>query len=144
MDDLNKLVATEAHSEVINIPNYGSGVVSYITNGKTTIISQEQNNYDYGIIVTTGDVIVKKNFTGTIIARGTIYIEGNVTVKSDRDLVNELLSRDSVLQDILNTSGSTVGAEVSVADMTYKDFVDFINWRKTENVTEESHEQESE
>ncbi len=144
MDDLNKLVATEAHSEVINIPNYGSGVVSYITNGKTTIISQEQNNYDYGIIVTTGDVIVKKNFTGTIIARGTIYIESNVTVKSDRDLVNELLSRDSVLQDILNTSGSTVGAEVSVADMTYKDFVDFINWRKTENVTEESHEQESE
>lgn len=144
MDALDRLVATEAHSEVINIPGKGNGVVSYITNGKTTVISEDQNNYDYGIIVTTGDVIVKKNFTGTIIARGTIYVEGNVTVASDRDLVNELLSRDSVLHDILNTSGSTVGGEVSVADMTYKDFVDFINWRKTENVTEESHEQETE
>lgn len=142
MDDLNKLVATEAHSEVIDVPGYGSGVVSYITNGKTTVIGEAPNDYDHGIIVTTGDVIVKKNFTGSIIARGTIYIEGNVTVSSDKALVNELLSRDSALQNILNTSGSTVGGEVAVNDMTYKDFVDFVNWRKTENenVTEESHE----
>lgn len=140
MDDLNKLVATEAHNEIINIPGYGSGVVSYITNGKTTVIGEAPNDYDHGIIVTTGDVIVKKDFTGTIIAKGTIYVEGNVTVKSDRNLVNELLSRDSALSNILNTSGSTVGGEVSVSDMTYKDFVDFINWRKTENVTEESHD----
>ena len=144
MDALDRLVATEAHNEVINVPGYGDGVVSYITNGKTTVVGEAPNDYSNGIIVTTGDVIVKKDFTGTIIARGTIYVEGNVTVKSDKNLIYELLKRDSALSDILNTSGAAAEGEIAVSDMTYKDFVDFINWRKTENVTEESDEEETE
>lgn len=43
-------------------------------------ITYSFRDVDGGVIVASGDVVVKKNFSGTIIAGGTITIEGDVTV----------------------------------------------------------------
>lgn len=141
VEELNKLVAGEAHNEVMDIAGYETGSVCYITNGGTTVIGEAPLNFDYGLIITTGDVIVKKDFTGSILAKGNIYIEGNVTVKSDEKLVREILMRDNEISDILNTGKNLTDGDFSAEGMTYKDFVDFINWRKTEDVSEEVSEE---
>ena len=122
-------------------------IVCYITDGETTIIGDDDGNIKntYGVIVTTGNVIVRKSFTGCIIAKGNIYIEGDtdeITVNSYKDLVEELLEdSDCDLSGILNTDKPAINSKYSVENMTYKDFVNFVNWRKTENTTEESSEE---
>lgn len=103
-----------------------------------------------GLIVTDGDVVVKQDFNGTILAGGTITIDNSVTVTNHYSNLTEMLSKlsDTDKKEVQkfftawNSSTEVVddktGEPLSIEGMTYKDIVTFDHWRKSgaENETE--------
>lgn len=62
-------------------------------------ITYSFRDVDGGVIVASGDVVIKKNFTGTIIAGGTITIEGDVTVTGLSD-TTDIIKTDQKYAEI--------------------------------------------
>ena len=86
-----------------------------------------------------GDVIVKKNFSGTIIAGGTITIEDNVTVNGLSD-ITDIIKTDQKYAEIFKVwnpleDGNNSGF-LDVQNMTYKDMITVANWRKRDDSVE--------
>ena len=135
---------------------YAGYVLSAYDNGNTgadpLIISDEDvalsnrrditysfRDYNGGIIVASGDVIVKKNFSGTIIAGGTITIEDNVTVNGLSD-ITDIIKTDQKYAEIFKVwnpleDGNNSGF-LDVQNMTYKDMITVANWRKRDDSVE--------
>ncbi len=135
---------------------YAGYVLSAYDNGNTgadpLIISDEDvalsnrrditysfRDYNGGIIVASGDVIVKKNFSGSIIAGGTITIEDNVTVNGLSD-ITDIIKTDQKYAEIFKVwnpleDGNNSGF-LDVQNMTYKDMITVANWRKRDDSVE--------
>jgi hypothetical protein len=77
-----------------------------------------------GIIVATGDVSVNRNFTGMILANGTIRLNAPL-ITGDFVAVKKLLSADEELAGYFKAfAGSSTGAYDA------SDLIEFENWRK--------------
>lgn len=99
-------------------------------------------NYTDGLIITDGNVVVRQNFNGLIIAGGTVSIDNSVTVTNtykDMDAMLESLSaEDRTAVQKFFTAWSGKDAEepkdpldYNISGITYKNIVDFANWRKS-------------
>lgn len=99
-------------------------------------ITYSFRDVDGGVIVASGDVVVKKNFSGTIIAGGTITIEGNVTVTGLSD-TTDIIKTDQKYAEIFKVwnplENSNDSGFLDVQNMTYKDMIRVANWRKRDD-----------
>lgn len=92
-------------------------------------------NYTQGIIIATGDVVVQQNFTGMIIAGGTISFLNGAQVEADELMVSKLFSDDLALEDPFfavyfkdyNTLSDSVIGLVNIDD-----YLTYDNWNKHE------------
>ncbi len=102
-------------------------------------ISYSFRDYNGGIVVASGDVIVRKDFQGTIIAGGTITIENNVTVTGISD-VADIIKTDPKYAEIFKVwnplEDSNNSGFLDVQNMTYKDMIKVANWRKRDDSSE--------
>lgn len=139
MEDFNELTSRGQNTGYFN--EISSGVLlCAINNSRAIEISDSDSsrfkNYNSGIIVASGDVIVKKNFNGTIFAGGSIIIENdNVTITNNivGTSILELIEQDEEYLKIFNAyRRKDIGSDqVDLGNLSYRDFVEFINWRKT-------------
>lgn len=113
-------------------------------------------NISEGIVVASGDVVVKQNFTGVIIAGGDIKVENGVTVTASRSVVEAILKLGDeakgaeIKEDAdyaadfrkvfraysTNSGGQGTAAGKDVGSLTYSDMVVFANWRKSDGNAE--------
>lgn len=115
-----------------------------ISNDEVTLshrndISYSFKDYSGGIIVASGDVIVRKDFSGTIIAGGTVTIENNVTVNGIAD-ITDIIKTDQKYAEIFKVwnplEDSNNSGFLDVQNMTYKDMIKVANWRKRDDTSE--------
>ncbi|MDD5829462.1 MAG: hypothetical protein PUD10_09945 [Lachnospira sp.] len=94
-----------------------------------------------GIVVASGDVVVKKDFAGVIMAGGTITVEDGVTVTNTLSGTTPLALLQSneaeefrkIFTMYDSGNGTASGTGKNVENLTYSDLVSFINWRKSED-----------
>lgn len=101
-------------------------------------------NMNNGLIITDGDVVVKQDFNGLILAAGTVTVDGSVTLRNTysdlEDMLSRLLTetdRKAVKQFFKAWNQSDVHVDGNVPDydisgITYKKIVAFNNWRKSD------------
>ena len=145
----------EVFKNIINeavLNGYLAGVVQkeVSVNGVKAVITS--GNYDYNsssgdvrLIVANGDVTVKRNFTGTIIANGKVTVNSAGEIKSDdsgiiKNLISEPLTAGGsdyfyrVFKDgeAFAASGSTVSGNDLFADgsVDLSKLVSYSNWKK--------------
>ena len=145
----------EVFKNIINeavLNGYLAGVVKkeVSVNGVKAVITS--GNYDYNsssgdvrLIVANGDVTVKRNFTGTIIANGKVKVNSAGEIKSDdsgiiKNLISEPLTAGGsdyfykVFRDgeAFAASGSTVSGNDLFADgsVDLSKLVSYSNWKK--------------
>jgi hypothetical protein len=95
-----------------------------------------------GVIVATGDVVVRSNFTGVILSKGKITVEGivRVTSLSESEILNMINSDTGVTTEVIDyaypfKSIFLYGFEKQNTEnkgnpeMSYKDMVEISNWR---------------
>lgn len=154
-----KVKAGQRENEVFNniineavLRGYLAGVVKkeVSVNGVKAVITS--GNYDYNsssgdvrLIVANGDVTVKRNFTGTIIANGKVTVNSAGEIKSDdsgiiKNLISEPLTAGGsdyfykVFRDgeAFAASGSTVSGNDLFADgsVDLSKLVSYSNWKK--------------
>jgi hypothetical protein len=141
---LNTLTNSNAYKNVINdcllygIRNEGKPLI--ISDDPSDIVNASKGNpfvgINKGVIVATGDVLVKKNFNGCIISNGKITIDGNVTVSSSITgiSIESLIASDDNYATIFKScsaegTGSVLGDSL-LGSLTYKDLVTFSDWSK--------------
>ena len=154
-----KVKAGQRENEVFNniineavLRGYLAGVVKkeVSVNGVKAVITS--GNYDYNsssgdvrLIVANGDVTVKRNFTGTIIANGKVTVNSAGEIKSDdsgiiKNLISEPLTAGGsdyfyrIFKDgeAFAASGSTVSGNDLFADgsVDLSKLVSYSNWKK--------------
>lgn len=85
----------------------------------------------YGVIVATGDVRIKKDFTGIILCGGNLTIDEGVTVTACPALFEFLATYDDVLSELFGFSaGSGDVSEIKTQNTDYQNLVSMENWRK--------------
>lgn len=155
-DGFNKYItnrAVSAHNYgVIAGPDYMLVAIDNEgTNSEAVVIDSSLSNSDYsdgklklskGIVIASGDVIVKSDFTGLIMAKGQIYIEGDVNIYSLSE--EEILNMIEADSGIVNATGSSLypfksiflygydaslDGDIDNTSLDYKDFVEIKNWR---------------
>lgn len=142
--ELNKLVPTIGGVETVYDAAGDVGAVIVNNAGDSTyqMTADASINWDeIRILLASGDVIVDHNFKGIIIAGGTIFVQGGVTIEYDSDGVSEAMQIGTFLDDgtastvvnlfvdgsyVYNTDETSVGgALVKTADL-----VRYENWSK--------------
>lgn len=98
-------------------------------------------NISDGLIITSGNVVVRQNFNGLIIADGTVSIDSSVTVTNTYKDINAMLSKLSEkdreeVQKFFNAwQGSSEEVknplDYNISGITYRNIVEFDNWRKS-------------
>lgn len=119
--------------------NSNTGSAPLIISDDTEVLPQANNatysfkDYSGGVVVCSGNVVIKKNFNGTIIAGGTITIEDNVTVGGLAN-ITDLVKTNQKFAEIFKVWNPMADSDDSgfldVQKMTYKDMVMISNWRK--------------
>ena len=104
-----------------------------------------------GIIVATGDVELNHDFYGLIIAGGNIKITGGAVLTTNANLMEEfIMGKEEYYDNTVTPEGyefrhyfkaykssatqDDSREEVKIENVDYKDFVNFNNWRKYEDV----------
>ena len=129
--------------------------IKYNETGKKYIKIAKDGSYDIpsdcegGIVIATGDVTVKSDFVGMIIAGGNIVVNKGVTVTNNVMLVEELITTeykfndDSTPEELFknylyaykdSATEDTTSERVKVEEVNYKDIVKVNNWRKYEDI----------
>lgn len=144
IEKLNELVKNGAYAK--EVPGLNKVILYACDNNKALEIGTTGifEDYDNGIIVATGDVIVKKSFNGTIISGGNIIIEGtDITIGNAiaGTSVGEILDMgrgENRIEEIgkftdIFGGGITIkdDGSIKLSELTYKDFAEFVNWRKS-------------
>lgn len=145
----NGLPSGRYHATSLNDSDYH--MVAENNNGLSPLVigtGSGELNYDKGIIVASGDVVVKKDFDGIIFANGNVYIQGdNVEISNSlagsvSTIINHIQSASKVdingdfiyFRDIFlywNSGKQEVQkGSMKLSDMTYKDMLSFYEWRK--------------
>lgn len=143
------IISVEAFSKLLGadkeyMKEAEGGILLYaVDNTAPLIISNEESsdfkNFSNGIVVAAGDVILKKDFKGMILAGGKIMVqEPNVSVANSMDsgTVESVLSTDANKEfaNIFRAYRPKVSeedAQIQLEDMSFKDFVEFSEWRKS-------------
>lgn len=142
--ELNNLVPTVGGVETVynNSGDVGAVIVNNAGGSTYQMTADDSVNWDeIRILLASGDVIADHNFKGIIIAGGTIYVQGGITIEYDSDGVSEAMQIDTFLDDgtastvvnlfvegnyVYNGDESLVGgALVKTADL-----VRYENWSK--------------
>lgn len=146
------------HLVAVDNSNVGSAPVIIGSKGAEDPDSSIALNYSKGIIVASGDIVVKQSFQGIIFANGNIYIRGNnVTVSNpySESQIKDFIERDLegqyngaspqvkvFFREIFrywNTVTDEEGtSSKDVADMTFRDMVTFSGWKKMDGTTDSS------
>ncbi|MEL4106309.1 hypothetical protein AAFA46_05635 [Oscillospiraceae bacterium WX1] len=125
-----------------------SGTTTYSKDGDVRVIVTNASNYNVSqapgtvsLILSTGNVTVDRDFSGLIIAKGTVELQANVTANSaavSSALQALLTSKDGktyylyLNQDYFSPSDMGTGNE-SAALWDLNNLVVFDNWRKNAN-----------
>lgn len=87
-----------------------------------------------GIIIANCDVIVKTNFSGLIISKGTIELDGNVQISANEVLVSKLFSDDLIRPMRWFTpafKGYEVLTDENIGTVNVNKYLTYDNWSKT-------------
>lgn len=144
--------ATLIHFLTTNSADCTGSPLSYeFTDGNVkAIITDNKNSTTYhysgadpsvGIIIATGDVNVKGNYSGLIIADGNITLEDGVTVESNSDKVKDALRLNATIKDtVYNVIGflwdgkemlnAAIGSSQTPEGVELSDLVIYENWTK--------------
>ena len=128
-----------------------SGTIA--SDGKLVYIGSSANytipsNAKYGVVVSTGSVVVESSFKGLIIAKGLISVTGSGLYTNDiseyvttgsRDII-EFIAQEGLeayfipCQGAFNFGEETPEGEIAnkISKVSYTDIVSYTNWRKTE------------
>lgn len=129
--ELSKL--TESVPEVFELDSNTKAIFINNPNNAFSIRSQFSNAYGSGIIVATGEVIVDKNFKGTIISKGEIKFSGGNELTADKYTVYQLLipSNTSVIKYFRELSSAMAsGSGNSQQKINIHELVGVENWKK--------------
>lgn len=86
---------------------------------------------EYGVIVASGDVKIKHDFTGIIICGGNLTIEDGVTVTACPELFKFLATYDEYLSQLFGfNAGSGDSSEITTSNTDYQKLISIENWRK--------------
>ena len=115
----------------------GGNVVAIVTNADYTCDSQSPANLQ--LIVSTGDVTINKNFSGVVIAKGTVTVNGSIGTKEGetwvppstdwQTLLNATTGDGKKLSDFLGNGSASSGSGTNKWDIG--DLVVYGNWRKS-------------
>lgn len=104
--------------------------------GKAPCVIEDSINADvrskFGIVLATGNVVVKQNFTGIIICGGNVTINNGATLTACAPLAKFLAKYDTALQVIFGNLAGNDDDEnvVDMSALEYQNIVQFDNWRK--------------
>lgn len=102
-------------------------------------------NMHNGLIITDGDVVVRQDFNGLILAAGTVTVDDTVQVQNTYADIHDMLSKLLLEEDqeavrkffkAWNGVENDTGREpldYNIAGITYRKIVAFNNWRKSED-----------
>ncbi|MCI8668429.1 MAG: hypothetical protein HFI34_02710 [Lachnospiraceae bacterium] len=86
---------------------------------------------EYGVIIASGDVRIKHDFTGLILCGGNLTIDTGVTVTACPELVKFLATYDEYLSQLFGfSSGSGDSSEIKTSNTDYQKLITIENWRK--------------
>ena len=90
---------------------------------------------DAGVIISKSPFTVSKDFTGLIICNETMYISGNVSISSAKELVEYMFEAipdltEALNEDLLPRGADETGTIVDADSLTYTELVEKKNWRK--------------
>ncbi len=98
-------------------------------------------DFDCGVIISQGDVIIRSDFAGIIICEGDIIVDnggvGTIELNAYPDLVRWLADNDTTFAQCLSGylavsesgDGDATG-HVTINNIEYKDLVSYNNWKK--------------
>ncbi|WP_167954738.1 bactofilin family protein [Anaerosporobacter faecicola] len=120
----------------IHILYNGQGKYASLTEGEEAGMEYVVQTPMNGLLVATGDVRVNANFTGLIIAGGTITIASNASVYADATIVNAIWNRgeDEINQYFYDvkenviSGGSILGGQSQILDLS--NLISYQNWHK--------------
>ena len=127
--------ATEIKN-ILGITDTSTVNVGYLISNDTSADATKSINvdFDYGVIISKNPVKISKNFNGLIICNETIYISGNVTINSAKELVKYMFANYPVLSKALKDEffvGESETKDIVDADgLQYTDLIEKKNWRK--------------
>ena len=128
------------------IANGGTSTLGYrneMLNGNRIYVSQNSNETytvegTSGVIVTKGNVILKNDFNGLILAEGKITLQGNASL--DNSKTSGILDNNKDLRDCFNLASTRAGSGAgesqfqafnsNLLNVKYQDMLTFENWRK--------------
>ena len=116
----------------------GESRKAVVTNADYVYTGSGADNF-HGLIISTGDVTVEKDFQGTIIAAGNVYLRDSVKVSPDNEAVLQVMTLSKVVgntefhvsdflkggEGYLDGSGKSYSAEVNLGDL-----ITYENWQK--------------
>ncbi len=120
------------------------GLIAYFTDGDVTL-SDIPDYKKVRLIVSLKDVTLDKNFTGQVVAKGTITIDGASILKRDKDGLYKVLNATTGVEGetltpidfFVNGGGSLInGAQQAEVDkdgnllLDYSEIVRYMNWIK--------------
>lgn len=128
-------------SKLLEMPYKDNDNDRTANSGEPLIVVQNCGNYtienaDEGIVIVTGDVTVQHNFSGMIIAGGTIYLaKTDLHVESNELLVAEMFAEDVKKENpefsYLFTTYGTVADNV-IGLVQIDKYMTYQNWTRTE------------
>jgi hypothetical protein len=83
-----------------------------------------------GIIIATGDVILRTDFTGMIISGGNVFLEGGANFTAAPALVNQIITDHTDIIKYLNDLSSQVGQDEDWNAIDISSYIAYENWRK--------------
>jgi hypothetical protein len=117
--------------------------IIYNGKGKYAVAGEEIGNEvvvntpTRGILIATGDVNIKANFTGLVIAGGNITVSSNASIYSDATIVNDIWNRgdeninqyfyDIVAEGII---GGGTGSDLESQTIDISNLISYQNWHK--------------
>lgn len=119
---------------------FGSGSEkAVVVDGDYTYTGMGNDDF-HGLIIATGDVVVKREFHGTILSGGTITLDTNVLVEPDRDAVLRALTYKNtaaglefhVTDFLIGGEGYLSGSGKAYADtdINLGELIVYENWQK--------------
>lgn len=97
---------------------------------------------DRGIVISSGNIKITKDFTGLIICGGDVIVEASagrkVNIKSDKEIASLIADKSPAVAAALkgyvpgSSAASGVGT-VNIGDVTYDSVISYQNWEKNAN-----------
>ena len=118
-----------------------TGYINIINNDNKSIIDTDPSVADAdayvfdqsgkaGIIIATGDVVLKTSFSGMIISGGNVYLEGSANFTSAPAVVNELIMKHTDISKYINGLSASTAQQEDWNAIDISSLIVYKNWRK--------------